>query len=40
MDSILKNERPLDEKAATFIDFANENGGEDNITLVIVEYYR
>lgn len=38
MSTILKNEEPLDQKAGTLISLANENGGEDNITLVIVEF--
>lgn len=38
MESIIKNELPLEEKAAEFISRANQYGGEDNITLAIVEY--
>lgn len=38
MSSILQNEDPLEEKASTLISMANENGGEDNITLVILEF--
>ena len=36
--STLKSEKTIDEKAATLIDLANEYGGEDNITLIIIEY--
>jgi PPM family protein phosphatase len=38
MMGILQSERSLERKAGTFISRANENGGEDNITLVIVEF--
>ncbi|MFE8699027.1 Stp1/IreP family PP2C-type Ser/Thr phosphatase [Cytobacillus sp. FJAT-54145] len=38
MLSILKNEDSLEEKGTTLIKLANDNGGEDNITLVIVEF--
>jgi serine/threonine protein phosphatase PrpC len=38
MVKILLNEEPLEEKAQTLILLANENGGEDNITLGIVEF--
>ncbi|MBN8199536.1 MULTISPECIES: Stp1/IreP family PP2C-type Ser/Thr phosphatase [Bacillaceae] len=38
MSEILKSGRTLEEKAAVLIDQANDNGGEDNITLVIAEY--
>jgi PPM family protein phosphatase len=38
MSAILTNEDPLEYKAATLISLANENGGEDNITLAIVEF--
>lgn len=38
--STIKNDKTIDEKAATLIDLANEYGGEDNITLVIIEYYQ
>ncbi len=36
--AILTDDASLDEKARSFIDLANENGGEDNITLLILEY--
>ncbi|MBX9972352.1 Stp1/IreP family PP2C-type Ser/Thr phosphatase [Cytobacillus firmus] len=39
MSEILKSGRTLEEKAAVLIEQANNNGGEDNITLVIAEYY-
>ncbi|CAM3415054.1 Stp1/IreP family PP2C-type Ser/Thr phosphatase [Cytobacillus oceanisediminis] len=39
MDEILKSARNLEEKATVLIEQANHNGGEDNITLVIVEFY-
>ncbi|KKI92678.1 protein phosphatase [Bacillus sp. SA1-12] len=32
----LSNSQPLPEKAKTLVELANENGGEDNISLVIV----
>ncbi|MEW9050423.1 MAG: Stp1/IreP family PP2C-type Ser/Thr phosphatase [Neobacillus sp.] len=38
MMGILQSEKSLERKAGTFISRANENGGEDNITLVIVEF--
>jgi PPM family protein phosphatase len=38
MTAILTNEEPLEQKAVTFISLANEYGGEDNITLAIVEF--
>jgi protein phosphatase len=38
MIHILTSEQSLEEKAQTFIHLANEHGGEDNITLVIVEF--
>lgn len=38
MKAILTNGGSLDEKARSFIDLANENGGEDNITLLILEF--
>lgn len=38
MGSILTNDLTLEEKAAEFISRANLYGGEDNITLAIVEY--
>ncbi|MBT2687984.1 Stp1/IreP family PP2C-type Ser/Thr phosphatase [Bacillus sp. ISL-47] len=39
MKETLKGGRSLEEKAAELIEQANNNGGEDNITLVIVEFY-
>ena len=38
MLEILKNDQSFEEKADAFIDLANHNGGEDNITLVLVQY--
>ena len=38
MESILSGDLTLEEKAAEFISRANQYGGEDNITLAIVEY--
>jgi PPM family protein phosphatase len=38
MLSILQNEELLEQKALTFIEMANENGGEDNITLIIIAF--
>ncbi|GHH96512.1 Stp1/IreP family PP2C-type Ser/Thr phosphatase [Neobacillus kokaensis] len=38
MSEILLNEDSLDDKAGTLIKLANDNGGEDNITLVIAEF--
>ncbi|MFF2445895.1 Stp1/IreP family PP2C-type Ser/Thr phosphatase [Neobacillus sp. NPDC058068] len=38
MATILQNEDFLEQKASTLIDMANENGGEDNITLIILEF--
>jgi serine/threonine protein phosphatase PrpC len=38
IEQIIKNEDPLEQKASTLIDMANENGGEDNITLIILEF--
>ena len=40
MASTLKSEKSIEDKAATLIDLANEYGGEDNISLVIIEYYQ
>jgi len=37
--STLKSEKSIEEKAASLIDLANEYGGEDNISLIIVEFY-
>ncbi|MBP1617258.1 MAG: serine/threonine protein phosphatase [Bacteroidetes bacterium] len=36
--SVLERELSLVEKAGALIDFANEKGGKDNITVVLVEY--
>ncbi|WP_027408181.1 Stp1/IreP family PP2C-type Ser/Thr phosphatase [Anoxybacteroides tepidamans] len=38
MIDVLVSEQSLEEKAQTLIHLANEHGGEDNITLVIVEF--
>ena len=38
MIEIIKNEQPFEEKADSFIELANHNGGEDNITLVLIQY--
>ena len=38
MEEILKNGQSLEQKASTLINIANENGGEDNITLIILEF--
>lgn len=38
LQEILKKEDSLHTKASTLIEMANENGGEDNITVVILEY--
>jgi len=38
MIEILENDENLQKKAGTLILLANENGGEDNITLAIVEF--
>lgn len=39
MMEVLALDIPLEEKAAKLVEIANLNGGEDNITLVIVEFY-
>jgi PPM family protein phosphatase len=39
LNEILKNEDHLEGKARTLISLANDNGGEDNITLAIVEFF-
>jgi protein phosphatase len=39
MLDILTNEESLEEKASTLVSLANEYGGKDNITLVIVEFW-
>ena len=36
MSHILHSAEPLEEKADTLIRMANQNGGEDNITVVIL----
>ena len=38
MVEIIKNDQPFEEKADSFIDLANDYGGEDNITLVLIQY--
>ncbi|TCN25665.1 Stp1/IreP family PP2C-type Ser/Thr phosphatase [Mesobacillus foraminis] len=38
IESILKQDVSLEEKASKLVSLANHNGGEDNITLAIVEY--
>ncbi|MDR7076335.1 protein phosphatase [Neobacillus niacini] len=38
LSAILTNKDPLEQKTSTLISLANENGGEDNITLAIVEF--
>lgn len=38
MMEVLQNNEALEEKASALIKMANENGGEDNITLVILEF--
>lgn len=38
MHTILHSEDSLEQKATTLINLANENGGEDNITLIILEF--
>lgn len=38
MVRVLQNEEPLKEKAITLVGMANDNGGEDNITLCLLEY--
>jgi PPM family protein phosphatase len=38
MVMILKNADTLEQKASTLVNMANENGGEDNITLIILEF--
>lgn len=40
MASTLKSEKTIEDKAATLIELANEYGGEDNISLVIIEHYQ
>lgn len=38
MMDLVRTEQSLEEKATTFIEVANHYGGEDNITLVLVQY--
>lgn len=38
MAFILKNDDSLDQKALMLINMANDNGGEDNITLIILKF--
>ncbi|MEK3887023.1 Stp1/IreP family PP2C-type Ser/Thr phosphatase [Bacillus sp. FSL K6-3431] len=38
IENILKDVNPLAKKAELLIDIANQNGGEDNISLAIIEY--
>lgn len=38
MVEVLKNDDSVDQKAAALIDMANANGGEDNITLIILHF--
>lgn len=38
MSDILRSDQSLTEKATELVELANNHGGEDNITLVIVEY--
>jgi len=35
----LQNEITIDEKASSLIDLANDHGGEDNITLIIIQFH-
>ena len=39
MGEIVQNEQSLEEKAVSFIDLANQYGGEDNITLELIQFY-
>ncbi|MCQ6274046.1 Stp1/IreP family PP2C-type Ser/Thr phosphatase [Bacillus sp. V3B] len=39
MVDTLKAQKTIEEKAASLIELANDHGGEDNITLIIVEFY-
>ena len=34
---VLQNEKSIDERASSLINLANDHGGEDNITLIIIE---
>ena len=38
MKLVLRRDIPLEEKAQKLIDFANDKGGKDNITVVLIEY--
>ncbi|MDF2855679.1 MAG: Stp1/IreP family PP2C-type Ser/Thr phosphatase [Neobacillus sp.] len=38
MITILQNDDSVEQKASTLINLANENGGEDNITLIILKF--
>jgi len=38
MQRLLVEDHPLSDKGEALVDRANEYGGEDNITVVIVEY--
>lgn len=38
MQRILETKLSIEEKAESLIRMANENGGEDNITLIILEH--
>lgn len=38
MLEIIQNDQPFEDKANSFIDLANDYGGEDNITLVLIQY--
>lgn len=38
MLEIIQNDQPFEDKADSFIDLANDYGGEDNITLVLIQY--
>lgn len=39
LESVLKEETPLEERAEKLIRLANDYGGEDNITLAVVEFH-
>ena len=38
LEQILRSEKPVAEKANEYIQRANENGGEDNISVAIIEF--
>jgi PPM family protein phosphatase len=38
MQKVLLNEMSLSDKAGTLIEMANQNGGEDNITLIVIQF--